>query len=63
MFSPETIILTFFLVRVVAFVIRAVLAGSASAGENLNLIIADEALFGIGYFSLIYSAYNLVLDR
>jgi hypothetical protein len=27
------------------------------------LIIADEALFAIGYFSLIYSAYNLVLDR
>ena len=53
----------FFKVRVVAFSIRAVLAGSTSAGENLGLVTADEALFAIGYFSLIYSAYNLVLDR
>jgi len=42
---------------------RAVLAGSESTAENLSVVIADEALFGIGYFSLIYSAYNLVLDR
>jgi len=56
--------LTFFCtIRVVAFVIRAVLAASVSAAENLSLVIADEALFAIGYFSLIYSAYNLVLDR
>lgn len=56
--------LTFFCtLRVVAFAIRAVLAASVSAAENLNLVIADEALFAIGYFSLIYSAYNLVLDR
>jgi len=56
--------LTFFCtIRVVAFSIRAVLAGSTSAGENLGLVTADEALFAIGYFSLIYSAYNLVLDR
>ena len=53
----------FFLVRVVAFPMRAVLAASESTGENLNVVIADEALFAIGYFSLIYSAYNLVLDR
>ena len=53
----------FVLVRVVAFAMRAVLAGSESTAENLNVVIADEALFGIGYFSLIYSAYNLVLDR
>ena len=52
-----------FLVRVVAFVMRAVLAASESTAENLKVVIADEALFGIGYFSLIYSAYNLVLDR
>jgi hypothetical protein len=52
-----------FVVRVVAFAIRAVLAGSESTAENLGVVIADEALFGIGYFSLIYSAYNLVLDR
>lgn len=53
----------FCIVRVVAFAIRAVLAASVSAAEDLNLVIADEALFAVGYFSLIYSAYNLVLDR
>jgi len=47
----------------VAFAMRAVLAASESTAENLNVVIADEALFGIGYFGLIYSAYNLVLDR
>lgn len=52
-----------FLVRVVAFAMRAVLAASNSTAENLNVVIADEALFAVGYFSLIYSAYNLVLDR
>ena len=66
--SPEILrwlkyIFRLFSVRVVAFVIRAALAGSESAAEKLNLLIADEILFGIGYFSLIYSAYILVLDR
>ncbi|KAF8809297.1 hypothetical protein BYT27DRAFT_7187992 [Phlegmacium glaucopus] len=49
-------------VRIAAFVMRAVLAGT-SAGESLKVLIADEALFGIGYFSLLYSAYSLVLDE
>jgi len=53
----------FCIIRVVAFAMRAVLAGSESTAENLSVVIADEALFGIGYFGLIYSAYNLVLDR
>ena len=51
------------IVRVVAFAMRAVLAGSESTAENLSVVVADETLFSIGYFSLIYSAYNLVLDR
>ena len=42
---------------------RAVLAGSESTAENIKVVIAAEALFSIGYFSLIYSAFNLVLDR
>ena len=56
----------FVIVRVVAFAMRAVLAGSESTAENLNVVIANEALFGIRLFQfdiLIYSAYNLVLDR
>ena len=53
----------FSVVRVAAFTIRAVLAGSESAGETLGLVIADEVLSSVGYFSLLYSAYILVLDR
>lgn len=50
-------------VRIAAFTIRAVLAGSESAGETLGLFIADQILFGVGFFGLLYSAYTLVLDR
>jgi hypothetical protein len=52
-----------FLVRVTAFTIRAILAGVQSAGQNLNLLIADEVLSSVGFFSLLFSAYILVLDR
>ncbi len=51
------------LVRVAAFTVRAVLAGSKTAGQSLGLVIADEVLSQVGYFSLLYSAYTLVLDR
>ena len=51
------------LVRVAAFVIRAVLAGSATAGDSLSLYIAATVTFNIGFFGLIYSAYSLILDR
>ncbi|KAG5652320.1 hypothetical protein H0H81_005433 [Sphagnurus paluster] len=50
-------------IRIAAFIIRAVLAGSGSAGRSLGLLIADEVLFGVGFFGLLYSAYTLVLDR
>ena len=63
LWSSNVLSTCFFLVRVVAFAMRAVLAASESTAENLNVVIADEALFSIGYFGLIYSAYNLVLDR
>lgn len=43
--------------------LRAALAHSESAGSNEDLLIADEVLFGIGFFGLLYSAYTLVLDR
>ncbi|KAJ7573957.1 hypothetical protein C8J56DRAFT_1129261 [Mycena floridula] len=42
-------------IRVAAFVIRAV--------DNLSLFTADEVLFGVGFFGLLYSAYTLCLDR
>jgi hypothetical protein len=50
-------------VRVTAFTIRAVLAGSEAAGETLGLVIADGILSSVGYLSLLYSSYTLVLDR
>ncbi|KAK0473914.1 hypothetical protein IW261DRAFT_662379 [Armillaria novae-zelandiae] len=49
--------------RVTAFIIRAVMIGSDAAGENLNLLIGDQVLFGVGFFGLLYAAYTLVLDR
>ncbi|KAF8876265.1 hypothetical protein BD779DRAFT_171071 [Infundibulicybe gibba] len=50
-------------IRIAAFIIRAILAGSDSAGHNLSLLIGDEILFSVGFFGLLYSAYTLVLDR
>lgn len=50
-------------VRVVAFVIRAVLSVSATAGNDINLVVAQMVIFNIGFSGLLYSAYGLVLDR
>jgi hypothetical protein len=63
---PDRTLLTrlgVWIVRVTAFTLRAVLAGKESAGENLNLLIATQVLYSVGFFGLIYSAYTLVLDR
>ncbi|KIK02650.1 hypothetical protein K443DRAFT_5931 [Laccaria amethystina LaAM-08-1] len=50
-------------IRITAFVIRAVLASSSTAGQHFGLLIGDQILFGVGFFGLLYSAYTLVLDR
>jgi len=58
------IILTLFCgMRITAYIIRAIMANSTSEGSDLNLFIADQVLFGVGFFALLYSAYTLVLDR
>ncbi len=49
-------------VRIAAFVLRAVLVSIESEGQKLGLLIADQILFGVGFFGLLYSAYTLVLD-
>lgn len=54
---------TLVLVRMAAFTMRAVLAASDGAGQNSNLLIAEQVVFSVGYFGLLYSAYTLVLDR
>ncbi|KAJ7612333.1 hypothetical protein DFH06DRAFT_1147262 [Mycena polygramma] len=57
----------FCLMRVAAFArnfaLRAILIKSTSLAENLNVFIADEVMFGVGFFALLYSAFTLVLDR
>ncbi|KAJ7676676.1 hypothetical protein DFH06DRAFT_976491 [Mycena polygramma] len=50
-------------IRVTAFIIRALMANSTSDGSNLDLFIVDQVLFAVGFFPLLYSAYNLTLDR
>ncbi|KAJ6588100.1 hypothetical protein B0H19DRAFT_1205772 [Mycena capillaripes] len=53
----------FCLMRVTAFTLRAILIGSKSLGKNLDVFIADQIIFGVGFFALLYSAFTLVLDR
>lgn len=50
-------------IRVTAFTLRAILAGSDTAGENINVYIAESVIYSVGFFALLYSAYSLVLDR
>jgi hypothetical protein len=58
------IILTLFCaIRVTAFVMRAVLAASEGAGEDIGLVIGETIVYSVGFFGLLYSVYTLVLDR
>ncbi|KAJ3567188.1 hypothetical protein NP233_g6523 [Leucocoprinus birnbaumii] len=63
-FNYVFIVMTLFcLFRTVGFVIRAVVAGSTSAGSNLSLVIADQVLFGIGFSGLLFATFSLQNDR
>lgn len=42
---------------------RAIMSGSDTAGQNLNLFVAEGVIYSAGFFGLLYSAYTLVLDR
>ncbi|KZT03950.1 uncharacterized protein LAESUDRAFT_728655 [Laetiporus sulphureus 93-53] len=53
----------FCLVRVVAFALRAALAGNSAAAHNENVLIAEEIIYQVSFFGVLYSAYTLVLDR
>ncbi|KAG7447047.1 uncharacterized protein BT62DRAFT_948923 [Guyanagaster necrorhizus] len=58
------IVLTVFCtIRVGAFVIRAIMIGSDTSGDSLDLLVTDQILFSIGFFGLLNAAYTLVLDR
>jgi len=50
-------------VRVVSFAMRAALAKSESAGQNFDLVLAQQIIYGVGFFGILYSAYIMVLDR
>lgn len=50
-------------VRMVGFILRAVIAASISASTSLGLVISQQVIYNIGFFGLLYSAYTLVLDR
>lgn len=57
-------ILTLFCsVRTIAFILRAVLAGSSLAAQNKNLVIAEQVIYSVSFSGMLYSAYTLVLDR
>jgi len=56
--------LTFFcVIRFIAFLLRSILAGSDSAASSLDLLIAEQVIYNVGFFGVLYSTYTLVLDR
>jgi len=60
---PVISMVLFCLIRTTAFIIRAVLIGNKTAGENLGLYIGDQVLFSIGFFGLLLAAYEVVSER
>ncbi|KAI0821015.1 hypothetical protein BC629DRAFT_1587347 [Irpex lacteus] len=57
------VLAVFCIIRITAFTLRAIIAASDTAGQNLNLVVAASIIYGVGFFGLLYSAYTLVLDR
>jgi len=53
----------FSIIRVTAFGMRAALTKSESLSENKNFVIAQSIIYSIGYFGVLSSAVNLVIDR
>jgi len=50
-------------VRIVSFAMRAVLTKSESAAENFDFVLAEQIVYGVGFFGILYAAYIMVLDR
>lgn len=53
----------FSIIRVTAFGMRAALTKSESLSEHKNFVIAQSIIYSIGYFGVLSSAVNLVIDR
>ncbi|KAJ3278485.1 hypothetical protein HK104_002298 [Borealophlyctis nickersoniae] len=50
-------------VRLTAFVLRTIVTSSQGASENQNMIISTQAIYSLGFFSLLYGCYRLLLQR
>ncbi|KAG7086246.1 hypothetical protein E1B28_002216 [Marasmius oreades] len=57
------VLLTFCVIRVAVFIIRAILTSNSTMGNNVDLLHADDVLLSIGFFGLLLGAYTLVVDR
>jgi len=53
----------FSIIRITAFGMRAAFTKSDSLSQNKNMIIAQSIIYSIGYFGVLSSAINLVIDR
>jgi len=53
----------FSIIRVTAFGMRAALTKSESLSEHKNFVIAQSIIYSVGYFGVLSSAVNLVIDR
>jgi len=53
----------FCVIRVAAFILRAILAASDSAAHNLSALITFEVFASAGFAGLLIPSYVLVLDR
>lgn len=49
--------------RITAFGMRAAFTKSDSLSDNKTMIIAQSVIYSIGYFGVLSSAVNLVIDR
>ena len=45
------------------FILRAILAASDGAKENVGVVIAETIFFTLAFVSLLYSVFILILNR
>ena len=50
-------------VRIVGFILLAILAASEGAKENAGLVIAETIFFSLGLVGLLYSVFMLISNR
>ena len=50
-------------VRIVGFILRAILAASDGAKENVGLVISETIFFSLGFVGLLFSAFILISNR